>query len=267
MSNPTYPSSFGGLMELVTHLRGPDGCPWDREQTRASMRSNVREECHELLDAIDEDDAVKLVEELGDVLFHVAFQMRLGVESGEFNERDVFVGVIGKLVRRHPHVFADADVADSDEVLSQWHAIKRQERSDEGASALDGVPASLPALAHAQALQERAARVGFDWDDLSGVVRKVAEEVDELQRAETGAEREAELGDLLFSLVNVCRWLQTDAESALRASASRFHRRFQVMERISGDRGLTFETLPLDDKEALWQEAKGRVPGRSRLED
>jgi len=259
MSNPTYPSSFTGLMELVAYLRGPDGCPWDREQTRASIRSDVREECHELLDAIDEDDASRLVEELGDVLFHAAFQIRLGDEGGEFNEQGVFRGVIGKLVRRHPHVFADADVSDSDEVLSRWHAIKRQERSDEEAGALVGVPRSLPSLAHAQTLQERAARVGFDWDDLDGVLRKVDEEVGELRGAEDRAQREAEIGDLLFSLVNVCRWLETDAESALRASSTRFQRRFEAMERIAAERGLSFETLPLDDKEALWQEAKGRV--------
>ena len=260
MSNPTYPSSFNGLMELVAFLRGPDGCPWDREQTRASMRSDVREECHELLDAIDEDDAGGLVEELGDALFHMAFQMRLGDEAGEFTEKDVFSGIIGKLVRRHPHVFADADVSDSDEVLSRWHAIKRQERSDRGEGALDGVPKSLPALAHAQTLQERAARVGFDWDDMDGVLRKVTEEIAELRAAEDRAQREAEVGDLLFSLVNACRWLETDAESALRASSARFLRRFEIMERISGERDLSFETLPLDDKEALWQEAKGQAP-------
>jgi tetrapyrrole methylase family protein/MazG family protein len=259
MTSSTYPTTFDGLMQLVTHLRGPEGCPWDREQTRASMRSNVREESHELLDAIDEDDAAKLVEELGDVLFHVAFQVLLGIESGEFTEKDVFGAVIAKLVRRHPHVFADADVSDSDEVLSRWHAIKRQERSDEGGSVLDGVPRSLPALAHAQTVQHRAARVGFDWDDLDGVIDKVKEEVDELRAADDQAKREAEVGDLLFSLVNVCRWMETDAETALRESSGRFQQRFERMERTSAERGLRFEDLPLDDKEALWQEAKTQV--------
>ena len=167
----------------------------------------------------------------------------------------------GKLVRRHPHVFADANVSDSDEVLSQWHAIKRQERSDEGGGALVGVPRSLPALAHAQTLQERAARVGFDWDDLDGVLRKVKEEVDELRSAEDQAQREAEIGDLLFSIVNACRWLETDAEVALRDSSARFRRRFDLMERLSQDRGLSFEAMPLADKEALWQEAKGLAEG------
>jgi len=259
MSNPTYPSSFTGLMELVAYLRGPDGCPWDREQTRASIRSDVREECHELLDAIDEDDASRLVEELGDVLFHAAFQIRLGDEGGEFNEQGRVPRGYRKAGPPSPARLRRRDVSDSDEVLSRWHAIKRQERSDEEAGALVGVPRSLPSLAHAQTLQERAARVGFDWDDLDGVLRKVDEEVGELRGAEDRAQREAEIGDLLFSLVNVCRWLETDAESALRASSTRFQRRFEAMERIAAERGLSFETLPLDDKEALWQEAKGRV--------
>ena len=268
MSEPTYPSSFEGLMALVAHLRGPDGCPWDREQTRASMRNHVREESHELLDAIDEDDARKVAEELGDVLFHAAFQLRLAAESGEFGEEDVFGAVIEKLVRRHPHVFGDDEARDAADVLPRWYDIKRQERSDRGGSVLDGVPRSLPALAHAQTVQDRAARVGFDWDDMDGVLRKVDEEIDELRGAEDRARAEAELGDLLFSLVNVCRWLETDAETALRESSARFRRRFEYMERASAERGVDFEALALDEKEALWQEAKravdvGRVePGR-----
>ena len=259
MSEPTYPSSFEGLMALVSHLRGPDGCPWDREQTRSSMRNYVREESHERLDAIDEDDAAKVAEELGDVLFHAAFQLRLAAESGEFGEEKVFGGVIEKLVRRHPHVFGDVDVRAAPDVLPRWYDIKRQERSDEGGSVLDGVPRSLPALAQSQAVQQRAARVGFDWDDLDGVLRKVVEEVEELREADDRARAEAELGDLLFSLVNACRWLDTDAETALRESSDRFRRRFAHMERASAERGVDFETLTLDQKEALWQEAKRSV--------
>ena len=259
MSEPTYPSSFEGLMALVAHLRGPDGCPWDREQTRASMRNYVREESHELLDAIDEDDAAKVAEELGDVLFHAAFQLKLAAESGEFGDEDVFGGVIEKLVRRHPHVFGDVDLEGADEVLPRWYDIKRQERSEQGGSVLDGVPRSLPALAHAQAVQQRAARVGFDWDDLDGVLRKVDEEIDELRRADDRAGAEAEMGDLLFSLVNACRWLDADAETALRESSDRFRRRFEHMERASAEQGVDLEALTLDEKEALWQEAKRSV--------
>ena len=267
MSDTNYPSSFDGLMALVAHLRGPDGCPWDHEQTRASMRNYVREESHELLDAIDEDDAAKIAEELGDVLFHAAFQLMLGAETGEFGEEDVFGGVIEKLVRRHPHVFGDVEVRGSADVLPRWYDIKRQERSDEDSSVLDGVPSSLPALAHAQTIQQRAARVGFDWDDLDGVLRKVVEEVAELREAEDNARARAELGDLLFSVVNACRWLETDAETALRESSDRFRRRFEHMERASAERGVDFEALTLDEKEALWQKAKRSVdsaPDESR---
>ena len=261
MADSTYPSSFEGLMALVAYLRGPDGCPWDSEQTRASMRNYVREESHELLDAIDEDDAAKVAEELGDVLFHAAFQIKLGTESGEFGEEAVFGAVIEKLVRRHPHVFGGVDLRGPADVLPQWYDIKRQERSDRGGSVLDGVPKSLPALAHAQTVQDRASRVGFDWDDLDGVLRKVKEEVDELREADSPARIKAEIGDLLFSLVNVCRWLETDAESALRESSVRFQRRFEHMERASAERGVDFAALTLAEKEALWQEAKRSADG------
>lgn len=261
MPEPTYPSSFDGLKALVAHLRGPGGCPWDRDQTRASMRNYVREESHELLDAIDEDDPAKVAEELGDVLFHAAFQLRLAAEGGEFAEEDVFGAVIEKLVRRHPHVFGDDEATDASDVLPRWYDIKRQERSEEGGSVLDGVPRSLPALAHAQAIQSRAARVGFDWDDLDGVLLKVQEEVEELRGAADPASAEAEVGDLLFALVNACRWLETDAETALRESSDRFRRRFEHMERASAERGVDFEALTLDEKEALWQEAKRSVDG------
>ena len=259
MPEQSYPSSFEGLMALVASLRGPDGCPWDREQTRASMRNYVREESHELLDAIDEGDSAAVAEELGDVLFHAAFQLRLGIEGGEFEPADVFRGVIDKLVRRHPHVFGDDEARDAADVLPRWHEMKRRERAGRGGSALDGIPKSLPALAHAQALQQRAARVGFDWDDLDGVLRKVDEEVGELREADGRARVEAELGDLLFALVNACRWLDADAETALRESSDRFRRRFEHMERGSAERGLDFEALTLDEKEALWQEAKRSV--------
>ena len=257
--NPKYPNSFEGLLRLIGRLRSPDGCPWDREQTRDSMRRYILEECYELLEAIDEGNTGRLAEELGDVLFHLAFQVQLGKEDGSLTEERVFQGVIEKLVQRHPHVFGGTDVADAREVESNWRAIKRQERPDAETSILEGVPKGLPALSYAQLLQERAAGAGFDWQELHGVIQKVQEELDELQRARSPAEREAELGDLLFSIVNVGRWLSADAEGALRRADARFRRRFTRMEKLSRERGVAFEGLTMAEKEALWQEAKDLV--------
>ena len=255
-TSPDYPSTFDGLLQLVGHLRGPAGCPWDREQTSESMKPNILEECYELLEAIDEGDAGKKLEELGDVMFHLAFQVQLGKEEGAFDEEQVFGAVNKKLTGRHPHVFGDATASDAREVESGWHDIKRRERGDAKVSVLDGVPQELPALSRAEALQERAARSGFDWEDAEGVVEKVREELDELQAARSPAELEAELGDILFSIVNLARWLGVDAEGALRRTDARFRRRFSLMEKMSRERGVTFDGLALPDKEKLWQEAK-----------
>ena len=169
-------------------------------------------------------------EELGDVLLHVLFQIEIGREKAEFTPEDVFGGVIDKLRRRHPHVFGDADAGDADEVMANWQAIKRRERREAGESILDGVPKSMPALAQAQAVQQRAAHAGFDWDDVSDVLDKLAEEVGELAESESAAEREAEFGDLLFAAVNAARWMDLDAEEALRKANARFYRRFALME-------------------------------------
>jgi len=256
---PTYPSTFDGLLSLVARLRGEDGCPWDREQTRDSMKRYVLEECYELLDAMDEGDAAMLADELGDVLFHVAFQVQLGVEEGTLTDEQVFRAAIQKLIRRHPHVFGDTSAADARDVESSWHAIKRAERAGSGASALDGVSRRMPALAYAQAIQDRAARTGFDWQDVTGVLSKVGEELEELQQAESQARREAELGDVLFSVVNLSRWFGVDAETALRKADARFRDRFVWMEQISQRRDLSFDGLTPAEKDALWDEAKREV--------
>ena len=258
MKHVMYARNFEGLMELVKYLRGSEGCTWDQKQTRDSMRLNVREECHELIDAINENDVIKLIEEMGDVLFHIVFQIRFGVEKGEFSEEDVFDGIIDKLIRRHPQVFTDSEVSNSEELLNQWHDIKKQERPQE-ASQLDGVPISLPALAYAQTLQERAARSGFDWKHWDGVVQKVSEEVNEIKSANTEDQRKTEVGDLLFSLVNACRWMNIDAESAISGSSSRFLRRFKAMELLFAQRGLDFDSSTLDCKEKIWQEVKSNL--------
>ena len=251
-----FPSTYDGLLQLVERLRGQDGCPWDREQTRDSMRPLFLEECYELIEAIEESDDKKLVEELGDVLFHLAFQVHLGGETAEFTEDQVFGSVIEKLVRRHPHVFGDVSVADAKEAKANWDAIKREERTGTETSILDGVPKHMPALSYAQEVQERAARSGFDWDALGGVLDKVREELNELDEARSDSEREMEVGDLLFSLVNVARWLGIDAEGALRHANARFFRRYSTVEELSRKRDLSLMDLPLDKKEALWQESK-----------
>jgi tetrapyrrole methylase family protein/MazG family protein len=255
----TFPSTYDGLLQLVQRLRGPDGCPWDREQTHQSVKRQLLEECYELVEAIEEGDADKMVEELGDVLFHVVFQTQIGTEEGELTQEQVLGSLIEKLVRRHPHVFGDEEVSDARDVEANWDAIKRLEAAGTEASILDGVPRQMPALSYAQTIQRRAARAGFDWEDAQGVLDKVAEELDELASAESLEERESELGDLLFSLVNAARWLGMDAEGALSQTNNRFYRRFAAMEGLCRERDLSFPELSLDEKEALWQEVKSKV--------
>ena len=188
--DPTFPPTFEGLTALVGRLRGPDGCPWDREQTRESFRDQFLEEAYELIEALDGGDPDAIAEEVGDVLLHAAFQIRLGTEEGEFTETDVLEGLIAKLVRRHPHVFdRPQEGLDAGQVLANWDDIKRAEKpAGDRPSAMDGVPSAMPALARAERIQRRAARTGFDWDDAAGVMDKVREEIGELQGAATAAE-------------------------------------------------------------------------------
>ena len=255
----TYPATFEGLLDLVARLRAPDGCPWDREQTSESLKGGFLEECYEVLEAIDQGEPHRLLEELGDVLLHVALQVQMAREAGLFSQEDVFETQTSKLIRRHPHVFGDASAEDAEEVEAQWEDIKNRERSGDSRSLLDGVPRSMPALAYAQTIQKRAARVGFDWQDTDGVLEKVREELDELAGAEDPSGREAELGDVLFSLVNVGRWLGVDAEGALRRADAHFYRRFGHMEELSRERGVSFADLSPQEKEDLWQEAKRAI--------
>ncbi|GBD11777.1 Nucleoside triphosphate pyrophosphohydrolase/pyrophosphatase MazG [bacterium HR23] len=248
---------FETLRAILARLRAPDGCPWDREQTHQSLRRALLEECYETLEALDRGDTQRLVEELGDLLIHIGFHCQIGEEEGAFRWEDVFRQVNTKLIRRHPHVFGDAKVETARQVEQQWERIKKAEKPH--ASLLDGLPKDLPALAAAQAISQRVARVGFDWPDLPGVLHKVQEELAEVQNAQTPQEREREVGDLLFTIVNLARWLGVDAESALRTANARFARRWQVIEEMCRERGQDFASLPLEEKEALWQEAKGRV--------
>ena len=250
--------NFQTLVDIVARLRAPGGCPWDREQTHASLKRNLLEECYEVLEAIDQESPQPLAEELGDLLAQVAFHADLARESGEFTLADVLTGINAKLIRRHPHVFGDTSVADAREVERNWDQIKEEERRQQGVrkSAVDGIPPDLPGLSFAQLMQDRVARVGFEWEDVSGVLDKIVEEVEEFRRAATPAEQVHELGDLFLVMVNLCRWLDIQAEDALRQANGRFRRRYLQMEELAQQRGLDFAQLPLDDKESLWQESK-----------
>ncbi len=249
------PATFDALFDIVERLRSPGGCPWDIEQTHASLKRNLLEECHEVLEAIDANDATKLSEELGDILVQVAFHVQMARESGKFRLQDVLDKANQKLIRRHPHVFGDVRVSDAREVERNWEALKQREGARR--SPVEGIPGELPALAHAQLMQDRVSRVGFEWDDVSGVLDKVVEEVDELRAAAGQEERTREMGDLLFTIVNLARWQGIHAEDALRQANARFRTRYLTMEDLASGRGLDFPQLPLEEKEGLWQEAKG----------
>jgi len=220
------------------------------------MKRYVMEECFELIDAMESDEPREIAEEIGDVAFNLAFQIQMAKENGEFEESSVFATVVEKLTRRHPHVFGDVEASTSDEVLTNWRQIKKAERGG-NKGVLAGVPMSMPALAHAQTIQDRASGVGFDWEDQQGVLAKINEELGELAEAETPQDREAEFGDLLFSMVNAARWMGIDAESALRGTGKRFRQRFGAMEQMAEADGTTLAELDLEQKEALWQRAKG----------
>jgi tetrapyrrole methylase family protein / MazG family protein len=242
------------LVDVVRRLRAPDGCPWDREQTHASLRATLLEEAHEVLEAIDEQSMPKLREELGDVLLQVLMQCVIADETGEFTLGDVADAVREKLVRRHPHVFGSTVVSGADEVVRNWEALKAEEYGRE--SALDGVQRSLPALQWAWSLQRRAANVGFDWPEVDGALEKVREELEELRQAPTVEAREAEFGDLLFTLVNVARKLGMNPEDALRGSTGRFAARFRMMEQAARADGRALKDLPMQELDQYWEAAK-----------
>jgi len=253
-------SGMESFQDTIARLRAPGGCPWDRKQTHRSLRPNLLEETYEVLTAIDRDDTSALCEELGDLLLQIALHAQIAVEEGEFSLADVVAGIDAKIKRRHPHVFGDVRVNGVADVMHNWEEIKREERAERGEneehSMLDGVPTTLPALARAQSLQRRAARMGFDWEDVEGVWDKVAEEIAELRAATDAQARESELGDVLFAVTNLARWLGVDAESALRAACDRFTRRFAAMEKQCRERGLDLGRLSLAEWDTLWEEAR-----------
>lgn len=248
-------SRLSTLVEIVVRLRSPDGCPWDQEQTHTSLRGNLLEECYEALEALDDGDAGRLCGELGDLLMQVVFHAQIAAEAGEFQLSDVISSISAKLIRRHPHVFGSIKVKDADEVLLNWEELKKEERGAD-VPMLAGVPRRMPALGYSQEIQDRVARVGFDWEDDSGVIDKLVEEVGEYKRAASQEQKEREFGDLLFTLANVARREGIDLEAALRETNQRFYRRFAVMEKLCRQRGLNFSNLSFVEQNALWEEAK-----------
>jgi tetrapyrrole methylase family protein/MazG family protein len=250
-------ASFEGLQDTMAHLRAPDGCPWDREQTHESLRGTLLEEAYEVAAAIDAGDILALREELGDLLLQVLIHTQIATEEGEFKMPAVIGGIDGKLKHRHPHVWGGREVSGTGEVLQRWEQLKREEKGEQR-SVLDGVPAALPALQQADTYSRRAARVGFDWSDPDGVADKVREEIAEIEGAETPEALEAEVGDLLFAVVNWSRWLGVDPEVALRQANARFAHRFRAMERMARERESDMTALDIDALETLWQEAKQR---------
>lgn len=249
------------LRAIVNLLRSPEGCPWDREQTHESLRAGLLEEACETIDAITRADDANLREELGDLLLQVVFHTDLAAERGAFTLEDAARQVCDKLIRRHPHVFSDGEAGDTAAVLRQWEQIKREEKGGE-ASIMDGIPRALPALVRATNVQKKAARVGFDWPDAAGVIEKFREELAELT-AELGSGRsdrlEHELGDLLFTTVNMARKLGVEPELALEHANQRFIARFQHMEKSAAAGGQMLEELPPEDLDALWNKAKSAL--------
>jgi tetrapyrrole methylase family protein/MazG family protein len=251
-------TSFESFQEIVAHLRAPDGCPWDREQTHESLRTHLLEETYETLSAIDNGDKVAMEEEFGDLLLQIVLHAQIGYEAGEFTINSLIKKIYDKIVRRHPHVFGDLALDGVSGVLQNWERLKEAERKEkkEHKGILDGVPSVLPALAQAQEYQDRAARVGFDWPQIEGVLDKVAEEVQEIKGATSVEEVAEEFGDLIFVLVNLARWKKVDAESALRETNLKFKHRFGYVEQGAKRQERSLSDMTLEEMDALWEESK-----------
>jgi tetrapyrrole methylase family protein/MazG family protein len=255
------PGGFDTFQETIAHLRAPDGCPWDREQTHQTLRRHLLEETYEVLEALDADDPDALREELGDLLLQVVLHTQIAVDLEEFRMPDVIAGIDAKIKRRHPHVFGEVKVNGIGDVLHNWQAIKKAEAVENGKaekrpSALDGVPRGLPALAEAEAIGDKAARANFDWRSIDGVIEKVAEETRELQSVENEIERAEEFGDVLFALANLARWLKIDPESALRSANAKFGARFREVERLAREHNRSMKEMSDRELDDLWNAAK-----------
>ncbi len=252
--------NLSDLVALMARLRSPDGCPWDRKQTPESLKPFLIEECYEVIDALDEGSPDKIREELGDLLFQIIFHARIAEERGQFTINDVITANIEKMTRRHPHVFGDARLSTDREVLANWEEIKKSEKGyEERKSVLEGVPRHLPSLLRAHSLQERAARVGFDWSRIDEALPKLDEEIAEFKESldsKDAAGIEEELGDIFFMLVNISRFLGVNPEDALRKTISKFIQRFRYIEEHAADAGKSLNEMTLNEMEQLWQESK-----------
>jgi tetrapyrrole methylase family protein/MazG family protein len=258
---------FERLVEIMSRLRGPEGCPWDREQTRVSLKPYLLEEAYEVLEAIEAGAPAAIEEELGDLLFQVVFHAQVALERSEFTMSTVLQRLIDKMVERHPHVFGNARASTSGEVLVQWEAIKQREAARKGhrRSVIDGIPRALPSLLRAQRLQSKAARVNFDWPDAAAAWSKVEEEIEEARVALAAGDRarlEDELGDVLFSVVNVARLSSIDAEEAMRGAIEKFRRRFTEMEDDLSARGKSVGSVTQEELEQTWTAVKAQERGR-----
>ena len=254
-------TSFESIAEIVAHLRAPDGCPWDKEQNHQTLRTHLLEETYETLTAMDENDSAGMREEFGDLLLQIVLNSQIGSEADSFSMTQVIKAIYDKIVRRHPHVFGDVELDGVNGVLQNWEKLKEKERKENGKGKvekglLDGVPSALPALTQALEYQDRAARVGFDWPEVDGVLDKVREEIEEIKQAQNLDEVTAELGDLFFVLVNLARWRKVDAESALRGTNIKFKKRFGYVEQGAKKQGRNLSDMTLEEMDLLWNEAK-----------
>lgn len=258
MSQPG--KEFDRLVEIIARLRGPDGCPWDREQTSESIKPNLLEEAYEVLEAIDNADMPELCSELGDFMMQAVFHAQFAAERGDFTIEDSLRSINEKLIRRHPHVFGETQVAGSDEVLHNWEEIKRTEKGyEKRTSVLDGVPSAMPALARAMEISKKAAKAGFEWPNIEAVVDKMEEEVGELKQELAAGDRTRifeEIGDLLFTVVNVARWSKVDPEDALRVMIARFSARFRRIEDAARESGRSVEDMTIQEMDAVWDRVK-----------
>lgn len=252
-------SSFEQFQEIIAHLRAPEGCPWDKEQTHLSLRRYLLEETHEVLEALDAENEVELYKEMGDLMLQVVLHTQIAIDDGEFKMSDVISHINRKLIHRHPHVWGDVEAKNAGEVLSNWDALKQKEHAEQGIerkSILDGIPKGLPALMQALRYQEKAAKVHFDWESVEPVIAKVREEIDEVLSATSDEHRAEEIGDLLFVITNWARWLKVDPEIALRESNAKFYRRFRYIEESLEAQGKTPAESSLAEMDALWDKAK-----------
>ncbi|MFL2645361.1 MAG: nucleoside triphosphate pyrophosphohydrolase [Dehalococcoidia bacterium] len=250
-------NKFDELVDLIATLRSENGCPWDREQTHQSLKRNLIEECYEVLEAIENKDTKGIVEELGDVLLQIMLHAQILSETEAVSIDDVIQGLSDKMIRRHPHVFGDESADSAEEVKQNWEVLKANEkRGQKPTENIFNIPSDLPSLHYAQILQDRAVKQGFDWDDVSGVLDKIQEEAREVTEAESYEEKEDEIGDLIFTLVNLSRRLDVHADSALRSANIKFKLRFELMVKLATEDGLEFQDLPLEVQDKYWDKAK-----------